>query len=318
MRLRLLLPCLVASLAIAAGCTKDGDGKAKVEIVGTVNEEPITVAEVLTAMGAARRERPEAPRDPEAEQRRRRHLVDELVHQKLLEQSARQHGIRIPEEEVERAILRMRADYPREFFDELLSAEGLTMAGLRDRLRGQLQLERLFAEEVFARVAITDDEVDAWLEANPDALRRPEQVHALQLVVKTEEEAKELLGQLRKGADFGKLAAEHSLSPDAKLGGDLGWFARGEMPPPFDEVCFALGVGRLSDVVGSSFGFHVFKVLERRGAQAPDPEELREEAEARLRREKEADAQRAYLAELIAGAQIRIDDAALARLVVKP
>ena len=63
------------------------------------------------------------------------------------------------------------------------------------------------------------------------------------------------------------LARKHSLSPDAKQGGDLGWFERGAMPPIFEQVCFALPEGKVSDVVASSYGFHLFKVIGRRPAR---------------------------------------------------
>ncbi|HEY0839766.1 MAG TPA: peptidylprolyl isomerase [Vulgatibacter sp.] len=302
-------------LLASAACSQKGASQGKVEAVGSIDGEPITAAEVRAALAVELRERPGGSQDPEAAAEYRRHLVDELVTRRLLEQAARQRSIKVEEVEVERALLRLRADYPGDTFDELLESQGLTVAEVSDRLQGQLLVERLFVEEVFARVAITDAEVDAWIEEHPDELSMPERVHALQLVVKTEGEARSLLSELRRGADFGKLAREHSLSPDARLGGDLGWFARGEMPPPFDDVCFSLAPGKLSDVVGSSFGFHVFKVLERRGARKPEPEELRAEAEARLRREKEAAAQEAFVAELHRAARIEIDEAAVARLM---
>ena len=287
------------------------------EHVGSIDGEPITAAEVRQALAIDLRDRPGAGDDPALLAESRKRVVDEVIDRKLLEHAAREHSIRVSDQEVERAALRLRADYPGDTFDEMLSAGGLTLAELKDRLQRRLMVERLFAEEVFSRVAITDAEVDEWLEANPDELTRPERVHALQIVVKTEAEARGLLAELRRGADFGTLAREHSLSPDAKLGGDLGWFARGEMPPPFDDVCFSLPVGRVSDVVGSSFGFHLFKVLARQKARKPEPEELREEAESRLRREKEAAAQEAYVAALRQAARIEIDDAALSRLMVR-
>lgn len=304
-------------LLLIAGCTQGSTSQGRAEHVGSIDGEPITAAEVRAALSIDLRDRPGGGDDPAALAESRRRIVDQLIDRKLLEQAARKRSIRVSDEEVERAVLRLRADYPGDTFDEMLAAEGLTLAELADRLQGRLMVERLFVEEVFSRVAITDAEVDAWLEAHPDELSMPERVHALQLVVKTEAEARSLLAELRRGADFGKLAREHSLSPDAKLGGDLGWFARGQMPPPFDDVCFSLPVGRLSDVVGSPFGFHVFKVLERRGARKPEPEELREEAEGRLRREKEAAAQETFVAELRKAASIHIDDAAVARLVVR-
>lgn len=302
----------------AAACSQKGASHGRVETVGSIDGEPITAAEVRAALAVDGMERPGggAP-DPDGEAESRRRIVGELVSRKLLEQAARQRSIKVEESEVERAMLRLRADYPGDTFDELLEVQGLTVAELSDRLHGQLLVERLFVEEVFARVAITDAEVDAWIAEHPDELSMPERVHALQLVVKTEGEARSLLADLRKGADFGRLAREHSLSPDARLGGDLGWFGRGEMPPPFDDVCFSLPIGRVSDVVGSTFGFHLFKVLERRGARKPEPEELRMEAESRLRREKEAAAQDAFVAELRQAAKIQIDEAAVTRLMVK-
>jgi len=303
-------------LLLATSCSEKG-AQGREDRVGSIDGEPITATEVRAALAVDLRDRPAGAQDPGAETQARRHVVDELVDRKLLEQAARKRGIRVSDEEVERAVLRLRADYPGGTFDEMLAAEGLSLAELADRLQGRLMVERLFVQEVFARVAITDAEVDEWIASHPDELAMPERVHAVQLVVKTEAEARSLLAELRKGADFGRLAREHSLSPDAKVGGDLGWFARGEMPPPFDDVCFSLPVGRPSEVVGSSFGFHVFKVLERRGASKPEPEELREEAEGRLRREKEAAAQEAFVAELRKAARIEIDEAAVARLMVR-
>ena len=278
-----------------------------------MDDTPITADELRAALASDRRERPET-RDPAVAAANGRRVLHDLIDRRLLGQAAQLHGIRVSDAEIQRSVEALRLDYPGTAFDELLEEEGLSLEVLKARNAGQLLIEKLFLEEVFARVAITDAEVDEWLEANPGALDRPAQVRALQLVVKTEEEARSLHTQLRKGADFQELAREHSLSPDAKMGGDLGWFAKGEMPPPFDEVCFALAPGRISDVVGSSFGFHLFKVLEKRPARSPEIAELRAEAEARLRAEKESMAQERYLEQLRAAAAIHIDEEALMRL----
>ncbi|WP_169788860.1 peptidylprolyl isomerase [Vulgatibacter incomptus] len=307
------LLCLSAAAALAITACTQGDAEKKAPaVIATVNDEPVTADEVRAALFEEGRDR--RPDSMSAVDGAR--LLESLIDQKLLAQSARTLGIKVSEGELERGILRLRADYPGDSFGELLSALELTQAELGERIRGQLLVERLFVDQVFARIAITDDEVDAWLADHKAELERPEQVRAAQIVVKTEAEARGLLAQLRGGADFGELARRHSLSPDARMGGDLGWFARGEMPPPFDDVCFGLAIGKTSEVVGSSYGFHVFKVLERRAAGAPV--ELREEAEARLRREKETAAQLDYLANLRKVARIKVDEAALARVVVKP
>ena len=69
---------------------------------------------------------------------------------------------------------------------------------------------------------------------------------------------------LRQGEDFAKVAKEHSLSPDREQGGDLGFFAKGEMPPEFDAIVFKLAPGRISDLVQSDYGFHIFLVAHRK------------------------------------------------------
>lgn len=160
----------------------------------------------------------------------------------------------------------------------------------------------------------TEEELRAYYDAVSGELDLPERVHARQIVTKTEEHAHHLREALRKGADFAALAKEHSLSPDGKKGGDLGFFARGVMPPVFDEVCFSLPPGKLSQVVASSYGYHLFEVLERRPAQKRGFEDARSEIEARLVRERAAAAEAALLMRLTQAARIKIDEGALAKV----
>src|SRR5262249_60985313 len=75
----------------------------------------------------------------------------------------------------------------------------------------------------------------------------------------------DLLAKIRAGADFGELAKANSDDPgSAQGGGDLGWFGRRAMVKPFEDAAFALSPGQVSDVVKTSFGFHIIKVLEKR------------------------------------------------------
>ena len=301
--------------AIFLDACKEPEVRQEEETVAVVEGEPIHVEELERALAAEAAVTGDALDDPAWKDERRRRLLDEIIDRKLLEQAALRRGIRVSEAEVERALLRLRADYPGEAYEDLLSAQRLSPAELRDRLRRQLLLERLLSREVYARIAVTDAEIDAWLEQNPDFLRsRPERVRASQIVVKTEEEARRILAELRKGASFSEMAARHSLSPDAKVGGDLGWFARGEMPPAFEEVCFHLAPGRVSDVVESEYGFHLFLVQERERGQEVDEAERRREAEARILRDKTLAAQAEFLARLRSEAKIEVNEKVLARV----
>lgn len=304
---------LLASGTLAAGalcaCTENARD-AKAGTVARIDGQPIAASELLAALGVD----PLAARTPATF----RTALDELIDRRLLLRAARARDIRIADTDVDRAWKRMQAGYPADTFFDQLASEGIDGATLRARLRESLLIERLLVDEVVARVAVTDDEVDAWLGAHPAPDREPERVRAAQIVVRTETEARAIVGELQQGGSFEDLARAHSLSPDARNGGDLGFFARGEMPPPFDEVCFSLAPGKISDVVASSYGFHVFKVLEKRDAREPDPAVRRAEAERALRREKETAAQRAFVARLRQAARIDVDEAALARLVGTP
>ncbi|MBN1156290.1 peptidylprolyl isomerase [Candidatus Woesearchaeota archaeon] len=90
----------------------------------------------------------------------------------------------------------------------------------------------------------------------------PVKVHAAHILVKTEQEAGVILFDLQHGADFEKVALENSICPSRKKGGDLGWFARGQMVKEFENAAFSTLPGKLSGIVKTRFGYHIIKVLE--------------------------------------------------------
>ena len=125
------------------------------------------------------------------------------------------------------------------------------------------------------------------------------------------EEAKSLLDQIRKGASFEDLAKSHGRSPDARTGGDLGWFARGTMPKVFDEACFSLKPGQVSGIVQSSYGYHLFKLLGRRAPKKRGLDEVQKEVIRRAFLEKKAQAERQLLEQVRKSSKVQINEAAL-------
>ena len=170
--------------------------------------------------------------------------------------------------------------------------------------RNRALMDSLLATE--GKAAATDE---AMKKVYDDASRQTsgeQEVHARHILVETEDEAKAVEEELKKGADFAELAKKKSKDPGASDGGDLGFFTKGQMVPEFSAVAFALEPGKISDPVKSQFGWHIIKVEEKRNHKAPDFDQIRDQIEIYVSRKAQAD----YVAKLREGAKIeRMDEA---------
>lgn len=132
------------------------------------------------------------------------------------------------------------------------------------------------------REAVTEAQAKAAYDEQIAKLAPEPEVRARHILVKTEQEAKDLIKQLKGGADFTELAKKSSDGPSAQTGGDLGYFSRGQMVKPFEDVAFALQPGQISDPVQTEFGWHVIKVEDKRNRPLPSFEEVKDQLMASL------------------------------------
>jgi peptidyl-prolyl cis-trans isomerase C len=132
------------------------------------------------------------------------------------------------------------------------------------------------------RDAITEQQAKAAYEAQIAKLPPEEEVHARHILVKTEDEAKDIIKQIKAGADFSELAKKSSDGPSAQTGGDLGYFSRGQMVKPFEDAAFALEKGQISGPVKTEFGWHVIKVEDKRNRPVPAFDEVKDQLVASL------------------------------------
>ena len=312
---RALAFAALAALA-ASGC-RCGDDKSRGRplppSVALVNGEPVATAAFQRELQHARTEVGEgqAPLDL-----LRKRVLDEMISRALLLQQARARGVTVGQERVERAFLGVRSEYPGTHFDDLLAQQRLSAAELKQRLRQQLVLEKLFQDEVFPQVRVDAEEVQRYYAEHAAEFDQPERVRVLQVVVKTREEALKVREEIRRAPQtFGEVARRASISPEGRNGGDLGYFGRGSGMPEVFDACFRLPLNAVSEVVPSPYGFHVFKVVDRKPASRRALGEARPEIHQKLLRERRAGAQEEYLAGLRAKAQIQIDENTLAAVV---
>jgi parvulin-like peptidyl-prolyl isomerase len=284
-------------------------------VVARVNDTPIYLASLQREMQRGRFDDDEGGLPTLAtRQTQRRALLDNLIDRRLLFTEAEQQHVVVGIDEVETAYERTRTGWQADEIDALLQRKDITPAELKRELRDLLTIQKYLRDHLFARIAVTDKEISDYIEAHPEVQIQPEEVHALHIVVKTEEKAKDILSKVRRGLTFEDAAIQYSLSPEAKNRGDLGFFIRGSMPRVFDEVCFRLRPGEVSKVVASDYGYHLFKVVERRDEALKPVAQVRDTVEQMLRRDKQRQAHRDKVASLREAATVVIFNKELARV----
>jgi peptidyl-prolyl cis-trans isomerase C len=245
-------------------------------------------------------------------------VMERLIILELLNQRADEIKIKISQEEIEN---RIREDQKRaggeDALDRALKANGMTRDAYRADVGTALKVQRVLAKEALGKTIVDPKEVQAFFKANPQSLKVPEQVRARHILImvpqgatgKERKKARETLEtaaeRIRKGESFGDVAREVSQDGgSAPDGGDLGYFGRGRMVPEFEQAAFSLNVDEISKVVETKYGYHLIKVVDKKASRDLSFEEAEPKITAYLKRRKEEDSFREYVAGLKAKASI--------------
>ena len=207
-----------------------------------------------------------------------RNVLDQLIAYHLLAQESRARKLDVDEATVDAQMGQIRGSFPTDqAFQQGMAAQGLTLDQVRQQTRTNLLVQRVIDAEVASKVVVNDGEISAFYQQNLERFKQGDTVHASHILIglsqsptpeeksKAKAKAETLLKQVRAGGDFAAMARAESQDPgSAQNGGDLGFFARGQMTPAFEEAAFATRPGAISSLVETPFGFHVVKVHERR------------------------------------------------------
>ncbi len=235
-------------------------------------------------------------------------ILNQSIDELLLLQEAKKQGISVTAGELSEIMgnLIAQSGLSKEDFDKTLEEQNLTMEFLEDYYEKQLTINRLLNKTVLSKIVISSSEIEEYYNNNKNEFITPEQVRARHILVESAEEAEGILKQLNNSADFIELAKEKSTCPSASEGGDLGYFAKGQMIKEFEDAAFALEVGEISPVVKTEFGYHIIKLLDKKPETIMELEDAIQEIEEKLKLEKQNTAFADYLGMLRDKSNIKI------------
>jgi len=209
-------------------------------------------------------------------------VLDQIIEQRLILQEARRRNALATEEQVDAALADIKKNFPSDAeFQFALDQRGLTLTDLRNRLRTNLTVQNLQA--LVSQATVGAAEIQKYYDQNRREFDRPEQVRVRHILVETEAEARFVLARLARGEKFEELARQLSKDPGSKdQSGDLGFVARGQLVPEFEEAAFGLQPGQTSGVVKTQYGYHVIRGIARQPGKPSTLDEVRDQIRRQL------------------------------------
>ena len=286
-RLLSLLGALLASSIIPAPAAAALPVAAD-RIVAVVNNEVITANELDSRLAAVERQlRGQGTQLPPREVLQRQ-MLERMIVDHVQLQFAKETGLRVPDSELD-ATLRRIADGNKLSlvdFKAALEKDGVVWTRFREEIRDEMTVARLRDREVDNRVTVSEGEIDNYL-ANPEAFGGSVEVTLAHIIIRVPEQASpeqltriraradQALAQIRNGEDFAKVAATWSDAPDALTGGAMAARPLDRLPSLYAEAAQKMKAGDVSEILRSPAGFHIVKMVERKGG-APLVQSLRQ------------------------------------------
>jgi len=248
-------------------------------IVAIVNDEVITAYELQQrqdqVLAQLRKQGTALPEIPVL----RRQVLERLIVEAVQVQLAKQTGMRVDDGQLDQALQRIAREngMSLEAFRAALEKEGMNFARFRDDIRNEMLLSRLREREVDNKIVVTDSEVDTELKAEAVSGNANDEYLVSHILVSVSEQASaqqiqerrkriaEALSKALQGQEFASVAAAYSDASDAVQGGSMGWRPAARLPTAFAEAVAKLGKGELSPILRSGNGFHLLKLVDKRG-----------------------------------------------------
>ena len=269
----LVLSFMMLSLPAMAEEKSDSDK------VAVVNGDVITRGDLDRAVDFGKRQAMQKgqPLNPEQIAALEKDALDKLIGIQLLYQASIKAGNKVDDKQVDEKFAEFKKRFPNEeAFKKAMDEWHVKEPDMKAELKKGMVTEAFVVKHFVDKTTVPEEKVKAYYDSHPEFFKQPEKVKASHILIKVKPDATEaekaeamkkvkaVQEKLKKGDDFAEVAKASSEGPSAAKGGDLGYFGRGQMVKPFEDVAFSLEPGKVSDVVKTQFGYHLIKVADKK------------------------------------------------------
>lgn len=289
-RLLLMLACLSSSLISFPSFSADNASLDK--IVAVVNDDVITHSELDHALITIKSQIAQEQTPQPSEAALQKQVLDQLINKKLQLQMATQAGIRVSDDELNKAIERIASQnqISVESLYSHLNQDGMSTRDYRHEIHDQMVMQKLQQQEVVSHITISPQEIDGFLRTQAWKNNSTTEYHLEDILIPlsdapspqdigaAKKQADIVMTKLKNGANFNELAQKESQGNNALRGGDLGWRKLPEIPTAFVEPVTHLKTNGLAGPIQTPNGFHIIRLADTRASaekqSAPDRKQI--------------------------------------------
>ncbi|MFO7965644.1 MAG: peptidylprolyl isomerase [Desulfobacterales bacterium] len=318
------IPLIIMFIALYAVCPTSGGGvragQTEFDVtIAVVNGAGITKRDFIWALSSEEQRLTSSGKlmSPEELNELKKKVLDHLIDRELLYQESMKKNIVVSDVMVDQEFEKMRDAMISDIDFETIEAElGMDIHHIKNEFRRVFAIETLMARELVIDDSVSEEESRLFYQANPEMFTIRGPVYVSHILIQVEsgadavrkaqakKKAEDIYKRVLSGDDFAQLAKSYSEGPSAFRGGDIGWIKTGRTVKAFEDAAFALKVGEISGIVETPYGFHIIKVMKKIPDSVFAYDDIREQLDEFLKKEKADTVKNAYVQKLRQGADI--------------
>ena len=275
---------LITSALICINMTSQAAEVVKIDrIVAIVDQTVVTEQELESRIRTVTAQLQKQGTELPGENILRKQILERLISDTLQLQYAAQSGLKVDDSQLDKTIERIAEQNQLTLteFADALAKDGVSMGKFRADIRNEITIARLREREVDSRINVSESEIDNFLTTQASSNENQDEYEIAHILIRTPEEGAtedvqkakakvdEVIKALQAGTNFAKVSASCSDAPNALEGGSLGWKSSTQMPALFLDALKNMQVGSVSEVLRSPNGFHILKLISKRGGSSP-------------------------------------------------